>query len=49
MAAMSHAGEVIAPTPGDVRAYHDAKYAIFRRMYDDQVAYADMMRGPARQ
>jgi FGGY-family pentulose kinase len=48
MAAMSHAGEVIAPNPGAVRAYHDAKYAVFRRMYHDQVAYGNLMRDGSR-
>ncbi|WBV45072.1 FGGY-family carbohydrate kinase [Pseudoroseomonas cervicalis] len=44
MAAMSGAGEVIAPGDAAVRRYHDAKYAVFRRMHDDQMAYRALMR-----
>ncbi|EFH11345.1 FGGY-family carbohydrate kinase [Pseudoroseomonas cervicalis] len=43
MAAMSGAGEVIAPGDAAVRRYHDAKYAVFRRMHDDQLAYRALM------
>jgi FGGY-family pentulose kinase len=43
MAAMNHAGETIAPAGGDVRKYHDAKHAVFLRMYDDFMAYREMM------
>lgn len=43
MAAMSRAGEVIEPAGGAVRRYHDAKYAVFRRMHDDQMAYRALM------
>jgi ribulose kinase len=43
MAAMSHAGAVIMPAGGAVRAYHDAKYAVFQRLYEDQRAYRDLM------
>ena len=28
-----------------VRRYHDAKYAVFRRMHDDQMAYRALMAG----
>lgn len=44
MAAMSRAGRVIEPGNGAVRAYHDAKYAVFQRMHQDQVAYRGLMR-----
>ena len=50
MAAMSRAGEIIAPIKGEVAAYHDAKYAVFQRMYDDQMSYRSLMgraAGPA--
>jgi FGGY-family pentulose kinase len=43
MAAMSRAGSVIAPAADAVRRYHDAKYAVFQRMYADQMAYRSMM------
>ncbi len=44
MAAMSRAGRVIEPAGGAVRRYHDAKYAVFQRMHEDQVAYRGLMR-----
>ena len=44
MAAMSRAGTVMQPSP-ELRAYHDAKYAVFQRMHDDQLAYRALMAG----
>jgi ribulose kinase len=43
MAAMSAAGGVIEPACGAVRAYHDAKYAVFQRMHQDQLDYRAFM------
>ncbi|HXX68387.1 MAG TPA: FGGY-family carbohydrate kinase [Polyangiaceae bacterium] len=43
MGAMSRAGKIIEPTGGSVRAYHDAKYAVFQRMHGDQMAYREIM------
>jgi FGGY-family pentulose kinase len=43
MAAMSRAGSIIEPAGGPVRKYHDAKYAVFHRMHDDQMAYRALM------
>jgi FGGY-family pentulose kinase len=43
MAAMTRSGSVIEPASGAVKAYHDAKYNVFKRMYDDQMAYREMM------
>ncbi|MDY7107012.1 MAG: FGGY-family carbohydrate kinase [Planctomycetota bacterium] len=43
MAAMNHTGETIAPAVGDIRRYHDARHAVFLRMYDDFIAYREMM------
>jgi FGGY-family pentulose kinase len=43
MAAMSRAGSVIAPAADAIRRYHDAKYAVFQRMYADQMAYRALM------
>ena len=43
MAAMSRAGSIIEPATDAVRLYHDAKYAVFQRMYADQMAYRSIM------
>jgi FGGY-family pentulose kinase len=45
MAAMSRAGSVVTPALEAVRRYHDAKYAVFQRMYADQMAYRVIMAG----
>ncbi len=45
MAAMSGAAKTIEPRGGEIDAYHDAKYAVFRRMQDDYAAYRDIMSG----
>ena len=44
MAAMSGAGSIIEPDLG-AKPYHDAKYAVFQRLYADQRAYREMMEG----
>lgn len=46
MAAMSRAGRVIAAAEGPERAYHDRKYRVFQRLYDDQMAYRALMQAP---
>jgi FGGY-family pentulose kinase len=43
MAAMNRAGERIEPSGGEVKRYHDAKHAVFHRMYEDLVAYRELM------
>lgn len=43
MAAMNRAGRVIAPAGGEVGRYFDAKYRVFRRLHDDQLAYRALM------
>ena len=43
MVAMCAAGEVVEPAGGDVARFHAAKYAVFLRMYEDQVAYRGVM------
>ena len=43
MATMNQAGETISPAGGDIARYHAAKYAVFRRMYDDFSAYRAIM------
>lgn len=43
MAAMSRAGTDVPPASGAVQRYHDAKYAVFLRMYEDQMAYRVLM------
>jgi FGGY-family pentulose kinase len=45
MGAMSEADRVIEATGGAVARYHAAKHAVFQRMYDDQMAYRQLMRG----
>ena len=42
-AAMSAAGQVIEPGAGAIARYHAAKYAVFRRLSEDQVAYRTLM------
>ena len=44
MAGMSGAGSIIEPDPA-VKSYHDARYAVFQRLYADQLAYRGMMQG----
>jgi len=43
MAAMNRAGRVIEPQRGAVGAYFDAKYRVFHRMHEDQLAYRALM------
>ena len=43
MAAMNRAGAVIEAGTGEVARYHRAKYAVFRRMHGDQLAYRGLM------
>ncbi len=43
MRSMSRRGGVIDPAGGEVRRYHDAKYAVFQRMHADQLAYRSLM------
>ncbi len=43
MSAMSRAGQVVRPADGAAARFHDAKYRVFQRMYDDQKAYAALM------
>ena len=44
MAAMSRAGNVLAPAGGVVAAFHQQKHAVFQRMHADQLAYRELMR-----
>ena len=43
MAAMSRAGTIIDPDLDVAREYHNRKYAVFQRMYNDQLAYRALM------
>lgn len=43
MSSMSSPGRMIEPDH-QTSAYHDAKYRVFHRLYDDQMAYRDMMK-----
>ena len=48
MMAMSRVGRSTVPgTVGSdkLKRYHDAKYRVFHRMYDDQVAYRRLLDG----
>lgn len=42
MAALTATREVIEPTGGETRRYHDGRHRVFLRMYDDQMAYRSM-------
>jgi FGGY-family pentulose kinase len=44
MGAMTSAGEVVAPSGGEVAAFHERKHRVFLRMHDDHMAYRAMMR-----
>lgn len=43
MKAMTRGRVAIRPEGGEVAQYHAAKYAVFQRMYDDQMAYRRLM------
>ena len=43
MGAMSAAERVIEPGGSEVRAYHEKKHRVFHRMYDDQLAYRQLL------
>jgi FGGY-family pentulose kinase len=45
MAVMSGVGQRIEPAGGEVARYHDAKYRVFRQMYEDQIGYREIMAG----
>jgi FGGY-family pentulose kinase len=42
MSAMTKAGRIIEPNAA-VRGYHDAKYRVFQRLHEDQLAYRELM------
>jgi len=42
MASMSRPGKVIEPA-ADSQAYHDSKYKVFHKLYEDQLAYEAIM------
>ncbi|MCH8823143.1 MAG: FGGY-family carbohydrate kinase [Planctomycetes bacterium] len=43
MSAMSSRGKTISPSKGKIAAYHAAKYRVFMKMYEDQIAYRGLM------
>ena len=43
MGAMNSAGKTIEPATGEVRDYHERKHRVFLRMYDDLMAYRQVM------
>lgn len=48
MAAMSGKARTIEPRGGEIAAYHDAKYRVFRAMQDDYAAYGAIMNAGGR-
>jgi FGGY-family pentulose kinase len=44
MGAMNRAGAVIEPAGGEASRYHAARYRVFHRMYEDQLAYRRLMK-----
>ena len=42
MSSMTRPGRILAPDR-EARAYHDAKYAVFKRMHADQRGYREIM------
>lgn len=45
MAAMASPGRSVPPRGGDIAAFHERKYAVYRRMQDDHAAHEALMRG----
>jgi D-ribulokinase len=45
MATMTAAGKTLEPAGKTVASYHDRKYLVFKRMYEDQLAYSRIMAG----
>ncbi|MEW4452993.1 FGGY-family carbohydrate kinase [Bremerella sp. JC817] len=43
MSTMSGADRILEPTTGPTAVYHQAKYQVFRKLYDDQMAYREIM------
>jgi D-ribulokinase len=43
MRAMSGSGRTITPGESDIQSYHEKKYRVYHRMYEDQVAYRALM------
>jgi ribulose kinase len=43
MGHMNAAGSEVAPSSGMIAEYHSKKHRVFHRMYDDQMAYRDLM------
>jgi hypothetical protein len=40
---MNAMGNRIQPEKGSIAEYHSRKYKVFHRMYDDQLAYRQLM------
>ena len=43
MAAMNAVGGQVSPAGGAVERYHQRKHQVFKRLYDDQMAYRELM------
>jgi ribulose kinase len=48
MGGMTAVGRTVRPRGGALARYHDAKYRVYRAMYEDQKRYGGMMEGKAR-
>jgi ribulose kinase len=43
MSALNVTGQVIEPSAGPIKSFHDRKQRVFQRMYDDFIAYRRLM------
>jgi FGGY-family pentulose kinase len=43
MAKMNRSGNIIHPQSGEIEIYHNKKYNVFLKMYDDQITYNNLM------
>ena len=45
MKKMNKVDKIIGPSKGHIATYHNAKYKVFHRMYEDQLEYNCIMKG----
>jgi FGGY-family pentulose kinase len=45
MRKMNKVDKIIEPSKGAIASYHNAKYKVFHRMYEDQLEYNNIMKG----
>jgi FGGY-family pentulose kinase len=48
MKSMNRIGKRVAPQKGEIGEFHDRKYRVYLKMYEDQLAYRKMMGGEGR-